>query len=85
MYGRITTFTLLAPSLWAVVQAVSTTLESDEYKRYLFKAGENNGFIVENFISKTIAGSNLDVIKAMQGLSEQGMAKVSIQEGVINK
>ena len=27
MYGRITTFTLLAPSLWAVVQAVSTVNE----------------------------------------------------------
>ena len=85
MYGRVTTFTLLAASLWAVVQAVSTTLETNEYKRYLFKAGDNNGFIVENFENKAIAGSNLDVIKAMQGLTEQGMAKVSVQEGVINK
>ena len=85
MYGRVTTFTLLAPSLWAVVQAVSTKHETDDYKRYLFKAGENNGFIFESFSSKSVAGSNLDVIKAMQGLSEQGMAKVSIQEGIINK
>ena len=85
MYGRVTTFTLLAPSLWAVVQAVATKLETTEYKRYLYKAGDNNGFIVENFENKIIAGSKLDVIKAMQGLSEQGMAKVSIQEGSINK
>ena len=85
MYGRVTTFTLLAPSLWAVVQAVATKLETSEYKRYLYKAGDNSGFIVENFENKTVAGSNLDVIKAMQGLSEQGMAKVSIQEGSINK
>ena len=85
MYGRVTTFTLLAPSLWAVVQAVATKLETSQYKRYLYKAGDNNGFIVENFENKITAGSNLEVIKAMQGLSEQGMAKVSIQEGVINK
>ena len=85
MYGRVTTFTLLAPSLWAVVNAVSSKLESADYKRYLFKAGDNNGFIFESFVNKSIAGSNLEVLKAMQGLSEQGMAKVSIQEGTINK
>ena len=85
MYGRVTTFTLLAPSLWAVVQAVATKLETSQYKRYLYKAGDNNGFIVENFENKITAGSNLEVIKAMQGLSEQGMAKVGIQEGIINK
>ena len=28
-------------------------------------------------LNKSIAGSNLEVLKAMQGLSEQGMAKVS--------
>ena len=84
MYGRVTTFTLLAPSLWAVVQAVSTKIETETYSRYLFKAGENNGFIFENFTSKNVAGSNLEVIKAMQGLSEQGMAKVSFQEGIIS-
>ena len=85
MYGRIITFTLIAPSLWAVVNAVSSKLENADYKRYLFKAGDNNGFIFESFINKGIAGSNLEVLKAMQGLSEQGMAKVSIQEGTINK
>ena len=31
MYGRVTTFTLLAPSLWAVVNAVSSKLESEDY------------------------------------------------------
>ena len=51
MYGRVTTFTLLAPSLWAVVNAVSSKLESEDYNRYLFKAGDNNGFIFESFIS----------------------------------
>ena len=40
MYGRVTTFTLLAPSLWAVVNAVSSKLESADYKLYLFKAGD---------------------------------------------
>ena len=61
MYGRIITFTLLAPSLWAVVNAVSSKLESADYKRYLFKAGDNNGFIFESFVNKSIAGSYLEV------------------------
>ena len=85
MYGRVTTFTLLAPSLWAVVNAVSSKLDSENYKRYLFKAGDHNGFIFESFTNKSIVGSNLEVLQAMQGLSEQGMAKVNIQEGTINK
>tara|TARA_Y100001970_G_C13983074_1_gene724207 strand:+ start:569 stop:826 length:258 start_codon:yes stop_codon:yes gene_type:complete len=85
MYGRLTNFTLLAPSLWAVVEAVSTSKETIEYSRHLFKTGDNNGFIFEKFGNKSIAGSNLEVLKAMQGLSEQGMAKVNIQEGTQNK
>ncbi len=85
MYGRVTNFTLLAPSLWAVVQAVSKEIISEEYTRYLFKTGDNNGFIFENFSNKNVAGSKVEVIKAMQGLSEQGMAKVTFQEGRISK
>ena len=49
MYGRNINFTLLAPSLWAVVQAIGSNVEEDKYKRMLFKTGDNNGFIIEVF------------------------------------
>ena len=40
---------------------------------------------IEFFDSITIAGKKIETMKAMQGLSEQAMAKVSIQEGSIIK
>lgn len=86
MYGRNITFTLLAPSLWAVVQAIASNIEEEKYKRMLFKTGDNNGFIIEVFENITVAGKKIETMKAMQGLGEQAMAKVSIQEGsLLNK
>ena len=52
-----------------------------DLKRNLFKSSDNTGFIIEIFPSKQVAGSNLDVLKAMQSLKEQAMAKVSVLEG----
>ena len=86
MYGRNINFTLLAPSLWAVVEAIATNIEEEKYKRMLFKTGDNTGFIIEVFDSIAIAGKKIETMKALQGLGEQAMAKVSIQEGsVISK
>ena len=86
MYGRNITFTLLAPSLWAVVEAIALNIEEERYKRMLFKTGDNNGFIIEVFENITVAGKKIETMKAMQGLGEQAMAKVSIQEGsLLNK
>lgn len=85
MYGRNINFTLLAPSLWAVVEAVSTNVEEEKYKRILFKTGDNSGFIVEIFENISVAGKKIETMRALQGLSEQAMAKVSIQEGAIIK
>ena len=85
MYGRNINFTLLAPSLWAVVEAVSTNVEQEKYKRMLFKTGDNSGFIVEIFENISVAGKKIETMRALQGLSEQAMAKVSIQEGAIIK
>ena len=85
MYGRNISFTLLAPSLWAVVQAIGSNVDEEKYKRTLFKTGDNSGFIIELFESITIAGRKIETMKAMQGLSEQAMAKVSIQEGSVIK
>jgi hypothetical protein len=85
LYGRNISFTLLAPSLWAVVQAIGSNVDEEKYKRTLFKTGDNSGFIIELFESITIAGRKIETMKAMQGLSEQAMAKVSIQEGSVIK
>ena len=86
MYGRNINFTLLAPSLWAVVEAIATNIEEEKYKRMLFKTGDNTGFIIEVFDSISFAGKKIETMKALQGLGEQAMAKVSIQEGsVISK
>ena len=85
MYGRNISFTLLAPSLWAVVQAIGSNIDEEKYKRTLFKTGDNSGFIIELFDSITIAGKKIETMKAMQGLSEQAMAKVSLQEGSVIK
>ena len=81
MYGRAINFTLLAPSLWSVVEAVAQPVENEELKRNLFKSSDNTGFIIEIFPSKQVGGSNLEALKAMQSLKEQAMAKVSVLEG----
>ena len=81
MYGRLITFTLLAPSLWSVVEAVAKSYEEGQNKRRLFKSTDNSGFIVETFPNKEEAGQKIEVLKAMQGLKEQAMAKVAIIEG----
>ena len=81
MYGRAINFTLLAPSLWSVVEAVAQPIDTDDMKRNLFKSSDNTGFVIEIFPSKQVAGTNLDVLKAMQSLKEQAMAKVSVLEG----
>ena len=85
MYGRNINFTLLAPSLWAVVEAIASNVEEDKYKRMLFKTGENSGFIIEVFDNISSAGKKIETMKALQGLGEQAMAKVSIQEGSVIK
>ena len=81
MYGRIISFTLLAPSLWTVVEAIGSIKTDNNHKRFLFKSAENAGFIVEIFTDRKIAGLKFETIKAMQGLREQAMAKVNVSEG----
>ena len=85
MYGRNINFTLLAPSLWAVVEAIASNIEEEKYKRMLFKTGDNRGFIIEIFENISVAGKKIETMKALQGLGEQAMAKVSIQEGSVIK
>ena len=63
MYGRIISFTLLAPSLWTVVEAIGSIKNDINHKRFLFKSAENAGFIVEIFTDRKIAGLKLETIK----------------------
>ena len=81
MYGRVISFTLLAPSLWSVVESIGSKKNDGDYKRFLFKSAENAGFLVELFDERKTAGQNIEALKAMQGLREQAMAKVTVSEG----
>ncbi len=84
MYGRTIVFTLLAPSLWSVIESVSKPIEDSANSRYLFKSSDNSGFVFELFENQTVAGNQIEVLKTIQGLKEQAMAKVTIIEGKIN-
>ena len=70
MYGRIISFTLLAPSLWTVVEAIGSIKNDNNHKIK----------ILHDKLGK-IAGLKLETIKAMRGLREQAMAKVNVSEG----
>ena len=80
MYGRVINFTLLAPSLWSILDVAAKVNPSD-FSRQIFKSGDNVGYVVEVFSSKDNAGKNIDLLKSLQGLKEQGMAKVQVAEG----
>ena len=81
MYGRTIIFTLLAPSLWSVIEAAVTSLNANGVIRHLFKSSDNSGFIVEVFSNQDEAGKSLEILKCVQSLKEQAMAKVTIIEG----
>jgi hypothetical protein len=61
MYGRTIIFTLLAPSLWSVIEAAVTSLNANGVIRHLFKSSDNSGFIVEVFSNQDGAGKSLEV------------------------
>ena len=72
---------MLTPSIWPVIEAVGKTQIEDGYKRYLMKTNSNSGLLLEVFGSRQNAWQKLDLLKALQGLHEQAMAKVAISEG----
>ena len=80
MYGRVISFTLLAPSLWSILD-VAAKVNSTDFSRQIFKSGDNVGYVIEVFSSKAQAGKNIELLKSLQGLKEQGMAKVQVTEG----
>ena len=81
MYGRTIIFTLLAPSLWSVIETVARSNDETSLKRHLFKSNDNSGFVIEVFSNQSEAGKNLEVLKTIQGLKEQALAKVTVFEG----
>ena len=59
MYARVINFTLLAPSLWTVVQTVTSVETVKGHTILLFKSSENSGVIVELFSNIKMAGEEL--------------------------
>ena len=82
-YSRCINFTLLAPSIWPLIEAFSNTDKREDYERYLCKTSENTGIIYEVFLNKKSASEKLDVLLAAQALKEQLLAKVAVAEGEI--
>ena len=81
MYARVINFTLLAPSLWTVVQAATSAETSKGHTVLLFKSSDNAGVIVELFSDIKIAGKELRALEILQKFKEQAMAKVNVLEG----
>ena len=81
MYARVINFTLLAPSLWTVVQATTSIETAKGHTILLFKSSENSGVVVELFAHIKLAGKELRTLEILQKFKEQAMAKVTVLEG----
>ncbi len=81
MYARVINFTLLAPSLWTVVQATTSIETTKGHTILLFKSSENSGVVVELFADIKLAGKELKTLEILQKFKEQAMAKVTVLEG----
>ena len=81
MYCRTITFTLLAPSIWPLIEAVAKTSEEGDYNRFLMRANNNSGVVIETFRNSDLATAPLEVLRALQALNEQAMAKIGVSEG----
>ncbi|OUX80964.1 MAG: hypothetical protein CBC19_00590 [Oceanospirillales bacterium TMED59] len=75
MYYRIINFTLLAPSLWAMINQ----FKNNDAK--IIKFADNKGIIIETFESSSSAGKSTDILAALQSMKAQAMAKVLVEEG----
>lgn len=79
MYYRIINFTLLAPSLWAMI---SQFKNNNTKGLVIIKLTDNKGIIIESFESSALAGKNTSILIAMQSMKAQAMAKVLVEEGL---
>jgi hypothetical protein len=60
---------------------VAKTSEQGEYNRFLMRANNNSGVVIETFATSDLATSHLEVLRALQALNEQAMAKIGVSEG----
>ena len=81
MYARVINFTLLAPSLWTVIQTTTSIETAKGHTILLFKSSENAAVVVEFFEDIKMAGKELKTLEILQKFKEQAMAKVSVLEG----
>ena len=77
MYCRIINFTLLATSLWVMINQ----FKNEKNELVIVKLAENKGVIIETFENSSIAGKNTTILAALQSLKAQAMAKVLVEEG----
>lgn len=78
MYHRIINFTLLAPSLWTMINQFKT---QNNENITIIKIADNKGVIVESYQNSSLAGKQTTILVAMQSLKAQAMAKVLVEEG----
>jgi len=45
------------------------------------RANNNSGVVIETFSTSELATSHLEVMRALQALNEQAMAKIGVSEG----
>ena len=64
MYGRVISFTLLAPSLWSILD-IAAKVNPTDFSRQIFKSGDNAGYVIEVFSSKAEAGKNIELLKSL--------------------
>ena len=76
MYYRIIHFTLLAPSLWAMINQ----FKNNNVK--IIKLADNKGLIIESFENASHAGKSTNVLASMQSMKSQAMAKDLVEEGI---
>jgi len=81
VYYRIIHFTLLAPSLWTMVNQFKNK-NNENIK--VIKFTDNKGMIIEIFENSSLAGKNTSTLVAMQSMKAQAMAKVLVEEGIDN-
>ena len=75
----------LKPSSTLRINEISNKLQSEGKKIYKFGFGQSPFEVPDDVVSELKNNAHQNKYLSMQGLSEQGMAKVSIQEGTINK
>ena len=45
------------------------------------RANNNSGVVIETFRNSDLATAHLEVLRALQALNEQAMAKIGVSEG----